>query len=149
MVKLITSALSSALLHDKFPLMSTPLPVRQRRGAASSSFFSMPAVYPAGLGHRERGSVQDPETNIQKHPGRWVSQHTSQTGCEYLIFVRGKAVMSLEECIVDKLQNSSHTVLVAVWIFLKRVYCGKSTEQFLFLLIGGDKSGPLYFSCRR
>lgn len=66
-------------------LTATPLTIRQRWGAASGSFFSLPAVYPAGLGHRERGGAQNLETHLQKHPGRWISQHTSQTGCEYLV----------------------------------------------------------------
>lgn len=57
---------------------------RQGWGAASSSLFSLPAVYPAGFWHWERGGFQDPETYLQKHFGWWISQHTSQTGSEYM-----------------------------------------------------------------
>ena len=112
--------------HDKCPLnlrnplMPTPLTVRQRRGAAGSSFFSLPAVYPAGLWHRERGGVQDAETHLQKHPGRWISQHTSQTGCECLILSVAEQYifMTLEECTVDRLRNRSHTVAATNVVYL-------------------------------
>lgn len=55
---------------------------RQGRGAAGGCLTGLPPVHPAGLGHRERGSVQDPQARLQDHPLRRLGQHPGQTGGE-------------------------------------------------------------------
>lgn len=106
--------------------------VRQRWGAASSSFFSLFAVHPAGLRNWERGGVQDAETDLQKHPGRWISQHTSQTGCECLLLYWSPLI-------------NAPPLIKKITTFLD--FSMKYQLIWFCFLIGSNKSGPLHISC--
>ena len=55
-----------------------------------------------GSGIRERGGAENPETSLQKHPGRRISQHTSPTGCEYMAYIVMMSADTFEKCMLDR-----------------------------------------------